>query len=82
MAAITNRDQQAHLTCPACAQKYTMGSHEYCPLDGERLQLQPAVAVSVSEPAKDPSLLGGLLNRMGLRKRSLVIPTDPDGPIG
>ena len=79
MAAITNRDQQAHLTCPACAQKYTMGSHEYCPLDGERLQLQPAVAVSVSEPAKDPSLLGGLLNRMGLRKRSLVIPTDPDG---
>lgn len=60
-----------HMACPACGRTYAIGSDEYCPHDGERLELRPgAAAVEAPEPAVDPSRLEGILSRMGLRKRS------------
>jgi hypothetical protein len=41
--------QSDHLTCPLCTRTFRLGSEEYCPHDGERLQLEVAEPV-VAEP--------------------------------
>jgi hypothetical protein len=61
--------QTDHLICPLCTRTFRLGSEEYCPHDGERLQLkvvesvvaepQPAVAavaatVQAEQPSKPP----------------------------